>query len=123
MFIRSKFCFAMTVPVVFVAIDANAAEVAYTPPVPIVTKEAAYRVNSLATGTVVVIAVVEQDGHVSEVKVVRSVSSLDEPSVHAPRQWRFEPAGLDGQPIRSKASISFAYDRGLFRFPSGKPRK
>jgi hypothetical protein len=58
---------------------------------------------------------------VSDAEVVKSVDSLDEPSVYAAKQWRFEPARLDGQPIRSKASISFVYDRGLF--PPTKPKK
>ena len=105
----------------FVAINMKAAEVTYTPPIPIEIEAAVYPVNSLASGTVVVIVVVEQDGQVSDAEVVKSVDSLDEPSVYAAKQWRFEPARLDGQPIRSKASISFVYDRGLF--PPTKPKK
>ena len=119
--LRNKFCLAVTLLAAFVAINANAAEVAYTPPVPIVFKEAVYPVNSVATGTVVIVAVVERDGQVSEAKVMKSVASLDEPSVRAAKQWRFEPARLDGKPIRSKTSISFVYDRGLF--PFGRPKK
>jgi hypothetical protein len=42
-------------------------------------------------------------------------------NMKAAEQWRFEPTRLDGQPIRSKASISFVYDRGLF--PPTKPKK
>lgn len=118
---RNNFCLAVTLLAAFVATNANAAEVAYTPPVPIVFKGAVYPVNSVATGTVVVIAVVERDGRVSEAKVMKSVVSLDEPSVHAAKQWRFEPARLDDKPIRSKTSISFVYDRGLF--PFGRPKK
>jgi TonB family protein len=119
--IRNKFVFAATLLAVFVATKTNAAEMAYAPPTPTLFKEAVYPVNSVATGTVVVIAVVERDGQVSEARVVKSVASLDEPSVRAAKQWRFEPARLDGRPIRSKASISFVYDRGLF--PPGKPKK
>lgn len=100
----------------------HAAEVTYTPPIPIVTKEALYPVNSLATGTVTLTVVVEEDGRVSEAKVLKSIPSLDEPSVRAARQWRFKPARLDGRRVRSTASISFVYDRGLFR-TVGKPRK
>ena len=117
---RNKLCLAATLLAAFFGINANAAE-AYTPPVPIVFKEAVYPVNSVATGTVVIVAVVERDGQVSEAKVMKSVASLDEPSVRATKQWRFEPARLDGKPIRSKTSISFVYDRGLF--PFGRPKK
>jgi protein TonB len=119
--VRNKLCFVVTLLAAFVAINTNAAEVTYTPPIPIEIEEAVYPVNSLARGTVVVVVVVEQDGQVSEAEVVKSVESLDEPSVYAAKQWRFEPARLDGQPIRSKASISFVYDRGLF--PPTKPKK
>jgi TonB family protein len=121
MFLRSRICLAMTLLVVLVPADMEAAEVTYTPPVPIEVTEAAYPVNSVATGAVVVIVVVERDGQVSEAKVVKSVKSLDEASVYAAKQWRFEPAQLDGQPIRSKASISFVYNRGLF--PPQEPKK
>jgi TonB family protein len=119
--VRSKFCFLVALFVSLVAINTNAAEVTYTPPIPIEPKEAVYPVNSVARGTVVVIVVVEKDGLVSKAKVLKSVDSLDEPSVYAAKQWRFEPARLDGQPIRSGASISFVYDRGLF--PPTEPKK
>jgi TonB family protein len=107
---------AFVVPVV------HAAEATYTPPIPIVTTEALYPVNSLAMGSVTLTVVVGEDGRVSEAKVLKSIPSLDEPSLRAARQWRFEPARLDGRRIRSTASISFVYDRGLFR-TVGKPRK
>jgi TonB family protein len=119
--VRSKPCFVVTLLATLVAINTNAAQVTYSPPIPIETKEAVYPVNSVATGTVVVVVVVEQDGQVSKAKVLKSVASLDEPSVYAAKQWRFEPARLDGHPIRSGASISFVYDRGLF--PPTKPKK
>jgi TonB family protein len=119
--VRNKLCFVVTLLAALVAINTNAAEVTYTPPIPIEIEEAVYPVNSLARGTVVVIVVVEQDGQVSEAEVVKSVDSLDEPSVYAAKQWRFEPARLDGQPIRSGASMSFVYDRSLF--PPTKPKK
>jgi TonB family protein len=119
--VRNKLCFVVALLAAFLAINTNAAEVTYSPPIPIETKEAVYPVSSVATGTVVVVVVVEKDGQVSKAEVVKSVSSLDEPSVYAAKQWRFEPARLDGQPIRSGASISFVYDRGLF--PPTKPKK
>jgi TonB family protein len=106
----------------FVVPTSHAAEAIYIPPIPIVTTEALYPVNSLAAGTVTLTVVVEDDGRVSEAKVLKSIPSLDEPSVRAARQWRFEPARLDGRRVRSSASISFVYDRGLFR-TVGKPRK
>ena len=96
------------------------AEVNYTSPIPYVVKEATFPINSVASGTVTLTVVVEKDGRVSEAKVLKSIPSLDEPSVRAARQWRFEPGR--GRPVRSTASISFVYDRGLFRTVD-KPRK
>lgn len=117
---------ALTLPLgvllIFVASSLTAADLSYSPPTPVVVKEPVYPINSLATGTVIVLAVVEADGRVSEAKVVKSIPSLDDPSVQAVRQWRFEPAQLDGRPVRSKASVSFVYDRGLFR-TVGKSQK
>jgi len=112
--VRTRVYLAITLLAALVPTHIQAAEVTYTPPVPIQVTEATYPVNSVATGTVVVIVVVERDGQVSEAKVLKSVKSLDEPSVYAAKLWRFDPARLDDQPVRSKASISFVYNRGLF---------
>ena len=98
------------------------AGVNYTSPIPYLVKEATFPINSVASGTVTLTVVVEKDGRVSEAKVLKSIPSLDEPSVRAARQWRFEPGRLNGRPVRSTASISFVYDRGLFRTVD-KPRK
>jgi TonB family protein len=83
-------------------------------------QEALYPINSVAMGTVSLVVTVEEDGHVSEVRVLKSVPSLDEPSVKAAKQWRFDPARVDGKAIRSKASINFVYDRGLTPFNQGR---
>jgi len=103
-----------------VAVSTAATPVDYTPPVPAVMQEALYPINSVAMGTVSLVVTVEEDGHVSEVRVIRSVPSLDEPSVKAAKQWKFDPARVDGKAIRSKASINFVYDRGLTPFNQGR---
>jgi TonB family protein len=97
-----------------------ATPVDYTPPVPTVTHEALYPINSVAMGTVSLVVAVEEDGHVSEVRVIKSIPSLDEPSIKAAKQWRFDPARVDGKAIRSKASINFVFDRGLTPFNQGR---
>lgn len=101
----------------------HAATIDYVPPTPFLVQEALYPINSVAMGPVSLVVVVELDGRVSEVQVIKSIPLLAEPSVRAAKQWRFEPARLDGKPIRSKASISFVYDRGLTPFRSMKPTK
>jgi TonB family protein len=53
-------------------------------------------------GVVVMEAVVRADGTVGDVTVVESLDTdhgLDDESVHALTQWRFEPATRDGEPV------------------------
>lgn len=51
-------------------------------------------------GTVKVRAVIERDGRVTEVKVLKALPlGLDESTVEAVRQWRYEPATLHGKPV------------------------
>jgi TonB family protein len=107
----------------FVAASMTAAPADYTPPVPTATQEALYPINSVAMGTVSLVVVVEEDGRVSQVQVIKSIPSLDEPSIRAAKQWRFDPARIDGKAVRSKASINFVYDRGLTPFNQGGPRR
>ncbi|PYV40030.1 MAG: hypothetical protein DMG06_21495 [Acidobacteria bacterium] len=91
----------------------NTASPKYTPAIPLETKEVFYPINSVAMGTVVLLVDVDEDGRVSEVKVLKSVVSLDEPSIRSAKQWKFEPAQIDGHRVRSKSTICFVYDRGL----------
>ena len=51
-------------------------------------------------GTVILAVVVDVDGNVPEVKVVRSVTTeLDQKAVEAVRKWKFEPARKNGLPV------------------------
>jgi len=51
-------------------------------------------------GLVVVQAVIERDGTVGEVKILRGASrALDEAAVEAVKTWRFQPATLNGRPL------------------------
>jgi len=57
-------------------------------------------------GTVVLWVVVGPDGRVREIRVSRSLGmGLDEKAMEAVRQWRFEPARKDGQPVPVQVSI------------------
>ena len=62
-------------------------------------------------GTVEVEAVVETNGKVSAVRVVRSldkVHGLDDEAVKAMKQWKFKlPKGNDAAPVLVKAELSF----------------
>ncbi len=54
-------------------------------------------------GTVVLHVTVGIDGTVEEARVVRSTTMgiFDEPACEAVRKWRYEPARVDGRPVRS----------------------
>ena len=50
-------------------------------------------------GVVILEAVIDVSGRVESARVVRSISLLDDAALEAVRQWRFEPARLNGQPV------------------------
>lgn len=50
-------------------------------------------------GTVVIEAVVDIDGRVSDARVLQSVPALDEAALVAVRQWEFVPSRLNGAPV------------------------
>jgi len=57
-------------------------------------------------GTVVLWVVVGPDGRVHELKVQRSLGlGLDEKALEAVRQWKFEPARKDGQPVAVQINV------------------
>ena len=54
-------------------------------------------VQAHVTGTVILEAIVDADGRVAEVKVLRSGHRLlDGPAIAAVRQWRYSPLVLNG---------------------------
>ena len=65
-------------------------------------------------GTVVIQAVIDEDGTVAQTRVVHSLTpSLDRVSQEAIRQWTFEPATLDGEPVSVfyNLTINFRLDK------------
>src|SRR5215831_531489 len=57
-------------------------------------------------GTVVMQAVIEKDGSVQILRIIRGIGfGLDENAVEALRQWRFRPATRDGVPVRVALNI------------------
>ena len=61
-------------------------------------------------GTVVLYAVVDSDGQVRNIRVVRSLGlGLDEKALEAVRQWKFKPGLKDGRPVPVAASIEVTF--------------
>ncbi len=53
-------------------------------------------------GIVILEAIIEKDGSVSDIKIIRKVSPLlDQAAVRAVKQWKFEPAKINGKPVRA----------------------
>ena len=60
-------------------------------------------------GVVILEAIVDEDGVVQEVRVVRSVNYLDEPAIEALKQWRYEPLTLNGQRMPFLLTVSMTF--------------
>ena len=63
-------------------------------------------------GQAVLEGVVQTDGTVSDVKVVRSLDSvhgLDDQAMNALKQWRFKPGTKDGKPVAVRLIFHFGF--------------
>lgn len=70
---------------------------AVTTPAPAYTPEAR---ASRVQGVVIVRAIINKQGEVVDVKVLKGLPmGLDQSAVKAVRRWKFEPATVDGRPV------------------------
>jgi protein TonB len=60
-------------------------------------------------GTVILEAVINEKGEVSQVRVLRSVELLDGAAMDAVRQWRFTPTLLNGQPVPVVMTVTVTF--------------
>jgi len=60
-------------------------------------------------GTVILEAVVDEEGRVESVKVLRSLSVLDKPAVDAVKQWRYSPVLLNGKPEKFILTVAVTF--------------
>ena len=61
-------------------------------------------------GTVVLAVVVDPDGLIRSVRVIRSLGlGLDEKAMEAVKQWKFRPGMKDGRPVPVQASIEVTF--------------
>ena len=65
--------------------------------------------NARVSGTVILEAVIAEDGTVQDVRVLRSIRLLDDAAVDAVRQWRFTPTLLNGQPVRVLMTVTVSF--------------
>ncbi len=60
-------------------------------------------------GTVMVEALVDDQGRVARSRVLQSVPGLDEAALLSVREWRFQPAMKDGKPVATIVHVPFAF--------------
>jgi protein TonB len=58
---------------------------------------------------VIVEAVIDETGKVSDVRVLRSVRLLDDAAREAVRKWRFTPTLLNGTPVPIVMTVTVAF--------------
>jgi protein TonB len=67
-------------------------------------------VSAHLQGVVILEAIVNEEGTVTEVKVLRSVNPLlDREALTAVRQWRYAPVVLNGTPVPFVLSVSLSF--------------
>ena len=63
------------------------------------------------TGDVMMEAIVDENGRVQNIRVVRSLrNDLDNAAVDTFRRWRFEPARKDGQAMAAQITVSMTFN-------------
>ena len=60
-------------------------------------------------GTVILEAIVDEEGRVETVKVLRSLSVLDKPAIDAVKQWRYSPVLLNGRPEKFMLTVAITF--------------
>jgi periplasmic protein TonB len=61
-------------------------------------------------GTCVLWLIVDADGHPRDIRVVRGLGhGLDAKALETVKQWRFEPARKDGQPVNVQVSVEVGF--------------
>ena len=63
-------------------------------------------------GLVVLDAVIDVAGRVTDVRVTRSIPMLDQAAIDAVRQWRFTPTRLNGEPVSILLTVTVRFTLG-----------
>ena len=61
-------------------------------------------------GMVLLEVVVDTQGRVSTVRVLRSIALLDQAAMESVRQWKYEPTLLDGRPVPVAMTVSMTFN-------------
>ena len=55
---------------------------------------------------------IDSEGNVESASVLRSVPLLDDAAIAAVKQWKYEPATLDGRPVRVRYTVIVNFSLG-----------
>jgi periplasmic protein TonB len=61
------------------------------------------------TGDVTIDALIDANGHVTSTKVISGPTLLHQPAMDALRQWRYQPATLDGKPVPMHLTVTLRF--------------
>jgi len=92
----------------------------YHPPEPLEVTVIEFPIRSVAYGTVVLHADVEETGRVKGVHVIRGIVSLNEAVIPKVKEWKFQPAKLDGKVVPSLVTIAVMFSPNTF-WPTDVP--
>jgi outer membrane biosynthesis protein TonB len=100
-----------------------ATNAAFSPPSPLSLVASSFPSQSLFGDEVVLDALVDSSGRVSDTRMVRGESPFLENALAAVRTWSFLPARLEGQPVASRVGIIFQFVQSYdpLRAKSPKP--
>jgi protein TonB len=62
--------------------------------------------RSRIQGLVILDCTVNEEGVVTDVKVLRPISELNDAAIDAVKQWRYQPAKVDGVPVPIRMAVS-----------------
>jgi protein TonB len=62
------------------------------------------------SGVVILKVTVDEEGDVSEVRVLRGLPLLQEAAVEAVRQWKYSPTYLNGEPVPVSAAVTVIFN-------------
>ena len=65
--------------------------------------------QSMMNGDVVIHAVIDKNGNVTDAKAVSGPSMLQSAAVTAVRRWKYSPSLLDGQPVATEVTVTLKF--------------
>jgi TonB family protein len=65
--------------------------------------------NQHVTGDVLIDALIDAEGHVTTMKIISGPTLLHQAAMAALRQWKYQPASLDGKPVAMHLTVTLQF--------------